>query len=417
MTKSYILGAGSTIFSKHQTVSFRDLTEQAIHDTLKDAAFSTVPEEIFFGNCAMGSWGQSNIKGQVALQGAVENKIIPNGLPIHNIEGGCATGSLTFGNALRAVQSGACSTALAVGVEKLLFPDDPKMLKSFPIFSSGIDQIHKNEWKEHQEEQAKIHNLPFNPHPYRVIFLDVHALKANAAIKEGWLTEKALTQIAAQNHNQGAKNPLAQYRFNMSAEQVAQDRPIVAPFTRSMCSPVSDGAAAVLICSEAHLKTLPSSVASRAVEIRAFEIAGGKMRGLNEPSVAERAAEKLYAKHDIRPENIDLAEVHDSTAYCQAHAITALNLCSKSDFTRHLDNGTFSQEGTCPVNLSGGLISKGHPLGATGLGQIFELCLQLRQEAKEHQATKKIKTALAQNGGGMIGLDEALCAITVLSSH
>ena len=136
-----------TIFSKHQTVSFRDLTEQAIHDTLKDAAFGTAPEEIFFGNCAMGSWGQSNIKGQVALQGAVENKIIPNGLPIHNIEGGCATGSLTFGNALRAVQSGACSTALAVGVEKLLFPDDPKMLKSFPIFSSGIDQIHKNEWK------------------------------------------------------------------------------------------------------------------------------------------------------------------------------------------------------------------------------------------------------------------------------
>ena len=406
----YIIGTGSTTFGKHPNRSFRELAKESIQSAMDDAQHIHAPQNIYFGNCAMHAFGQANIRGQTVLQPLFQEGLLAANTPITNIEAGCATGGASFHAAVQSLHHNDFS--MAVGVEKLLFPDDPKMLKSFPLFADGIDKHHKDEWMSFYKEQAQKHSLPFSPHPYRIIFLDIHAMQAQSSIKKGHCSQENIAQVASKNHNNSVQNSRAQYRFPMTPQQVLADRDIIAPFTRSMCAPVSDGSSAVLLCSDAAYQKLPRTIQKRSVQILSSAMAGGSMRDHNEASVTYYAGRKSFSQASITPADINIAEVHDSTAHCELKHMESLQLCEKAGPL--VQEGITQRTGTLPINASGGLISKGHPLGATGIGQLFELTVQLRGEGGDIQVENMPTHALAQNAGGMIGFDEALSVVSIL---
>jgi acetyl-CoA acetyltransferase len=157
-------------------------------------------------------------------------------------------------------------------------------------------------------------------------------------------------------------------------------------------------------------------VRDRAVKVRASVLAGGKYRALDEPGLTRIAADKAYRVSGLAPADIDIAEVHDATSFCEIYQCEMLRFCAEGAGGPYVASGATALGGERPVNLSGGLVSKGHPVGATGLSMIYELVTQLRGEAGGRQAAKA-RIAMAENGGGVIGFDEAACAITILEGR
>ncbi|MHC4836707.1 MAG: thiolase family protein [Planctomycetota bacterium] len=416
---AHVVGTYSTTFKKWPDRDFRDLSREAVLGALSDAGFDAdrlaeapvAVGAVFFGNCAMDAWGQSNIRGQVALNPLCREGVLPERVPITNVEGGCATGALALQGALRAVRAGDCDLALAVGVEKTLIPDDP--VKTFKLFASGIDQRHPEEWQQFFTEQAAAVGQTFAPDPRRIIFLDVHAMQAKRHMERFGTTAEHLAHVASKNHHHGSLNPKAQYRFEVSVADALADKPAAPPLTRAMCAPISDGAAAVLVASDRWLSE-NTAARERAVRVRSCAVAGGAWRSIDAPGVARAAAERAFDAAGLTPADVQIAEVHDATAFCEIHHLEMLGLCPEGEGGAYAASGATALGGERPVNLSGGLESKGHPLGATGLGMIDELVAQLRGEAGDRQAPGDPSIALAHNAGGAIGFDEALCAVTLL---
>ena len=414
MSDVFIAGACSTRFKKWPDRDFRDLSREAVAGALTDAGLESggEVEGAWFGNCAMGVWGQDNIRGQVALTPMMREGALNERLPITNVEGGCATGSAALNGAFMAIASGQADLVLALGVEKVFVPDDP--VKTFGLFLGGVDQRHPQEWETFLAEAGERGGQTFAPHPHRVMFLDVHAMQARQHMATYGTTKAQLATIASKNHHHGSLNPLAQYRFTVTPEAVLEDRPVVEPFTRGMCSPLSDGAAAVLLCSRRWLEgRSDTSAKDRAIRLRTSILMGGAWRELGEDSVTRHAATKAYDKSGLGPADVDIAELHDSTAFCELYAAEALGFCETGEGGAYAESGATAIGGERPLNTSGGLESKGHPLGATGLGMIDELVCQLRGEAGERQAGAPT-VGLQQNAGGLIGFDEALCSVAIL---
>jgi acetyl-CoA acetyltransferase len=180
-----------------------------------------------------------------------------------------------------------------------------------------------------------------------------------------------------------------------------------------MCAPIGDGSAAAIVCSGDYLKGLPSDVQNRAVKVRATALAGGKYRDPDEPSLSRIAANKAYEMAGIGPEDIDVAEVHDATSFCELYQAEMLGFCAEGEGGKFIECGATMLDGKIPINTSGGLVSKGHPVGATGLSMLYELVTQLRGEAGPRQV-KNAEFALQENGGGVIGLEEAACSVIIL---
>lgn len=408
MRDVYLVGTASTRFQRWPERDFRDLSTEVVNAALADAGGGAV-EAVFFGNCAMGVWGQDNIRGQVALTPLLRDGTLDPRTPVVNVEAGCATGSAAFSGAVRAVRAGECELALAVGVEKTFVPDDP--VKTFALFDGGIDQLHPEEWKAYFAAQGETFGVGWAPDPRRIVFLDVHAMQARHHMERYGTTVEQFAQIAAKNHHHGSLNPKAQFRFEVPVEKVLADKAVVEPFTRSMCSPISDGAAAVLVASAEWVRQ--SQVRERALEVRTSVLVGGAWRDLDEPSVVKHAADRAYARAGITAADVDIAEVHDATAYCELAATEALGFCPVGEGGPYAASGATALDGERPTNASGGLESKGHPLGATGLGMLDELATQLRGEAGARQAGAPA-IGLQQNAGGLLGLDEALCSVVIL---
>lgn len=183
-----------------------------------------------------------------------------------------------------------------------------------------------------------------------------------------------------------------------------------------MCAPIGDGAAAALICSAEYLEKLPAEVQARAIRIRASVLSGGKYRDLDEPGLSSVAAQKAYKQAGLTPDDIDIAEVHDATSFCEIYQCEMLGFCEEGQGGAYVESGATALGGSRPINLSGGLVSKGHPVGATGLSMIEELTQQLRGEAGARQADNP-KIALAENGGGVMGFDEAACSVIILEAR
>lgn len=250
--------------------------------------------------------------------------------------------------------------------------------------------------------------------PYSV-FMDVYAAFCRQHMQRYGTTQRQIAAVAAKNHAHSVHNPLAQFREAMSIEQVLAAPPITYPLTLPMCSAISDGAAAVLVCSEAGLKRLRGS-ASRAVRVLASVVLTGVAHDAEqrESGIGYRAAQRAYERAGVGPEEIDVAEVHDATAMGELLNAEALMLVPFGMAGPAAERGEFSLGGRIPINPSGGLESKGHPIGATGLGQIHELVTQLRGEAGARQV-EGAQVAAHENGGGLIGNEEAVVAVNLFA--
>lgn len=414
MQDVYVIGVSCTAFGKQPDKTFKDLTREAFTEVVADTGVDLAQqiEQAWFGNCGMGTFGQRNIRGQVCFTPLVREGLFPQRVPMINVEGGCATASMAFHGAYKDILSGEAELSLAIGVEKTFVPGDAA--RTMEIFEGGIDQFDPQEWQAYYQEAGERSGKPFQVNAGGgTLFMDTYAMQAAYHMKTYGTTREQIAYAASKNHAMGALNPKAQYRFTVSPEQVLADREVSWPLTRSMCSPVGDGAAAALLCSGRFLRGLPARVQERAIRVSASVLTGGKYRDLDEPGLSHLAAKKAYAKAGLTPEDIDVAEVHDATSFCEIYQAEMLGFCERGQGGAFVASGATSLGGRVPVNLSGGLVSKGHPVGATGLSMIYELVAQLRGECGERQAAGA-DVALAENGGGVIGFDEAACSVIVL---
>jgi acetyl-CoA acetyltransferase len=299
---------------------------------------------------------------------------------------------------------------VAVGVEKLYDPRDPAAI--LPEFGKGADQLDPQEWIQHYTDIGEGLGQPFQPAPDRSVAMDTYSMQARVHMNLYGTTREQIAAACAKSHTYGSLNPLAQYRFTMTPEQVLADRMVSDPLTRAMCAPVGDGAAAAVLCSERYLATLPMHVRERAIRIRALALSGGKYRLPMEPGLSRAAADRAYKMAGITPEDVDVAEVHDATSFCEIYQTEMMRFCPEGQGGPFAASGASAIDGKVAVNPSGGLVSKGHPIGATGLSMCHELVTQLRGEAGERQV-RNARIGLQQNGGGIIGLEEALSAVAI----
>ena len=411
----YLIGTSCTAFGKRPGDTFKDLAREAYLDVLTDAAADAANiEQGWFGNCGMGTWGQACIRGQVAFTPLVRVGLFPGRVPMINVEGGCATASMALNGAVKDVASGTTEVSLAIGVEKTFFKGDAE--KTQEIFSAGIDQLNPEEWRDYYSRAAKETGKEFDPQGGGgTVFMDTYAMQAAWHMQKYGTTQKQIATGASKNHWHGSMNPNAQYRFEVSVEDALADREISFPLTRSMCAPIGDGAASAIVCSADYLAAQPADVRKRAVKVAACQMTGGKYRSFDEPGLSLKAAQKAYRQAGLSPDDIDIAEVHDATSFCEIYQAEMMGFCEIGTGGKYIESGATRLGGARPINLSGGLVSKGHPVGATGLSMIQELTTQLRGEAGDRQAGAP-RYALAENGGGVMGFDEAACAVTILQA-
>jgi len=413
MTDAWILGAYSTKFDRMPGRTHYDLAREAYLGVLEDAALGAGDDIEFgwFSNCGMWVDNQASIRGQVLFTPLVQEKLFPERVPMINVEGGCASAQMALHGAWKDILSGQSGLSLAIGVEKLFNPADPE--KTAAVYQAGINQLMPDEWRRYYSDAGEEAGKPFEEGPDRTVFMDTYAMQACYHMKAHGTTQRQIAASAAKNHRNGALNEKAQYSFDLSVDDVLNDRPVSYPLTRAMCSPVGDGAAAVLVCSEDYLRGQPKAVQDRAIKIRASVLSGGKYRRLDEPGLSMTAADKAYAMAGVTAQDIDVAEVHDATSFCEIYQAEMMGFAEIGKGGDLVESGETAIGGTIPINTSGGLVSKGHPVGATGLSMIYELAKQLRNEAGERQVDGAT-LALSENGGGVIGFDEAACSVTIL---
>ena len=408
----YILGVGMTKFGKFLERSVKDMAGLVLEEVLKDCDLTRDDiQAAWFSNTMWGLYDfQHSIRGQVAL---TANGL--QGIPVTNVENACASASTALHAAWTSIKAGLYDCALAMGVEKQYNEDRAKVMQSFIAgtdvqeMAARVAELREAEQKKRQEagqaESAEGQPAKAGGHS---AFMDFYAAGARAHMEAYGSTQRQLACVAAKNHNNSTKNPLAQYNFPQTVEQVLNDRVVAYPLTRAMCAPIGDGAAAAIICNESFLKRHPSA---RAIRIAASVLEGGKRTGAGD--ISERAAKKAFEISGVGPEDINVMEVHDATAFGEISVMEALGFCPRGEGGVMAERGDTALEGKIPVNPSGGLISRGHPIGASGLAQIYELVTQLRGEAGERQV-KNQRLAMTENGGGTVGAGEAAMTIHIL---
>ena len=403
----FIAGVGMTTFGDHRRRSLGELAKWAIDEALADADCPlSLIEAAWFANACQGARdGQHMIRGQIALRSAGLR-----GIPIVNVENACASASTAMYSAIQYLASGEGDIAIAVGAEKM-FCDDKAL--SFSLLSGGIDV---SDVPAQISDLAQIDPGFEAPFGARSVFMDIYAAFARQHMRLYGSTQRQMAAASSKSHTNGSKNPRAQYRTPLSIEQVLGSREIVRPLTLSMCAPISDGAAAAVICTTRGLARLGSG--QRSVQVAACVLGTSIERQADdlENHIGARTARKAYEKAGLGPHEMDVAEVHDAAAIGEILQIENLGLVPRGEGGLAAERGDTAIGGRIPVNPSGGLVSKGHPVGATGLAQIFELVQQLRGEAGSRQVPGA-KHAIAENGGGVIGLEEAVCAVTILVKH
>jgi acetyl-CoA acyltransferase len=414
MRDVFVAGAGMTRFGKYMDSTIRSLAEDATRRALADA--NAQPSDVgmvFFSNATAGILtGQEMIRGQVALR---HTGLL--GVPIFNVENACASASSAFSLACMAVGSGSVEVALAVGAEKMTHPDKAK---SFAAIGTAVDLLQIDDLKSWMgTSTGDVEGVLASPLPgsadgdqggKRSFFMDVYAVNTRAYMDRSGATVEDFAGVAVKNHHHGALNPNAQYRDEVTVDDVLASREISWPLTLLMCSPIGDGAAAVVVCSEDYARHLDVDP----LRVRASVLVSGTDRAHGEPGSVERAARLAYEQAGVGPDDLDVVELHDAAAPAELMTYEELGLCAPGDGPKLLASGDTALGGRLPVNTSGGLLSKGHPIGATGCAQLVELVDQLRGRAGDRQVAGA-RVALAENGGGFLGSDSAAMVVTILS--
>ncbi len=408
MRDVYVIGVGMFRFGKYLERTMKDMAAEAIDLVIKDADIEK--RDLQFAYVSNSYWGlfegQHSIKGQVLLFPLGIQKI-----PIANVENACAGGSTAFHMAWMSVASGLYDVGLALGVEKLANVDKQLSLKSF---MSSMDVVNFN--NQVMTMLSAVQGLAVQPPPEqqaagqgRSIFMDMYAAGARWHMSKYGSTQRQLAVISAKNHFHGSLNLLAQIQKDMTVAEVLADKPVSYPLTRPMCAPVGDGAASAILCSEDYLKKLANA---RPVRVRASVLGSGTDRGLEGEDIGKRVSRKAYEIAGVGPEDINVAEVHDATAYGELHQTEMLGFCREGEGGLLAESGATKLGGRLPINTSGGLESRGHPIGASGLAQIHEIVTQLRGEAGKRQV-ERARLGLTENGGGTLGFEEASMTIHI----
>ena len=398
-----ILGAGTTRFGRHPDADLRSLAEAATRTALDDAGLSPADVGmVVFGNAADGVLhGQEMVRGEVALRHAGFR-----GVPVLNVENACASSSSAFHVACLAVRAGAVDVALAVGVEKLTHP---QKARSFAAVATATDLVAEPDLR--RAVAAVLLGVegssgaPLDRSP----LMDRYADKARRYMERAGAGIEDFARVSEKNRWHGSFNPHAQFRTPVTLDEVLSSRMVADPLRLLMCAPVGDGAAALVIASEDHVRRTGTA----AVRVAASSVAaGGSNPEARAPAV--RAARAAYEQAGIGPLDVDVAEVHDACAPAELWVYEELGFCGAGEAAKLLQEGATRLGGRIPVNPSGGLLSKGHPLGATGCGQLVELTDQLRGRAGARQVPGA-RLALAHNCGGLIDGEEAVAVVTILS--
>ena len=385
MREVAIVGIGGTRFGKYSDRSIRVLGEEACIKAIRDAGMK--PRDIqlaYAGNFAQWEWGQGLLIGHAVLRELGLTQI-----PITRVENGCATGSNAFREAWYKVATGACDIALAFGVEQMTVVGSEKILSVF----TG---------RQHAERDGEMGNSAPG----------LFALLARRHMEEFGTTREQMAMVAVKNRKYGALNPEAQLTKTVTVEEVLNDRMICDPLTLPQCCPRGDGAAAVVL--------VAGDIARRYTSTPIYVAASVQVSGTYPDDRSYtffdtdlRAAEAAYKMAGLGPEDIDLAEVHDCFSVAEIGHYEDLGFCRKGEGGRFIEEGFSEIGGKTPVNTSGGLLSKGHVIGATGISQIIELVRQLRGQAGRRQV-EGARVALQHNGGGFIHTDTASCFIHIL---
>ncbi|MBJ7483878.1 thiolase family protein [Brevundimonas sp.] len=410
MSDIFITGVGMTPFGKQLSTSLKQLCADATVLALADAGCeASAVEAVFFGNCVQGHMeGQDMIRGEIVMRA-----MGIGGIPVVNVENACATASTALHMAAAYVRSGAADIVLALGAEKMFSPDKALMFGAF----DGAWDVHEVDSTRDRllvmGEGVDVPTGSTSDQPYSV-FMDVYAGMARAHMAKYGSTQAQIAAISAKNHMHSVHNELAQYRMPFTVDGVLAAPPIVFPFTLPMCSPISDGASAAIVCNAAGVRKLRAS-RDRTIKILASVLRTGTERDPTDYDrhVSKLAATTAYEIAGVGPGEMNVAEVHDATAVGEMIEIEAIGLTPPGEGGLAAERGETGLGGRIPVNPSGGLECKGHPIGATGLGQVYELVLQLRGEAGSRQVPDA-RLAIAQNGGGVIGIEEAVVAVTIL---
>ena len=411
MTDIYIAGIAMTVFGRHPERGLHDLAGEALQGALKDAGCTTADLGVaFYAGMTNGP-----LQGQIAIPGQVVfSRIGIEGIPIYNVENACASGSTAVHLALQSLRAGATDVALALGAEKMNIPDKAK---AFAIFEGGWDVSRAEEnYRTLVEMGAGITPPPGSEsdRPYSK-FMAIYAAMCRWHMKTYGTTQRQIAAVCAKNHRHSVHNPYSQFRQPFTVEEVLAAPPITYPITLPMCAPLSDGAAAAILCTGEGLRRIGAD-RRRCIRIAASVMRSFSHRGLDEPEkhVSRLAALQAYEIAGLGPEDMHVAEVHDASAMGEIIQAENLGLAPLGGGGPAAERGEFTLGGRMPINTSGGLESKGHPLGATGIGQLFELVTQLRGEAGARQVAGA-RHAIQENGGGLQGIEEAAVAIHILS--
>jgi len=374
MREVAVIGAGMVPFGKFPEKTVAEIAWPAVKQAIDDAGVKKADIEAAYCGTALG--------GMMAGQRILKTLGI-TGLPIVNIENACSSSSTAFREAWIAVGAGIYDVVVVIGVEKLT------------KFGGGTLPLEKEDWEV-------AHGL---------VMPALYAMRARRYMHEYGLTEDQLAKVSVKARAHGAMNPDAQFRKPVTVEEVRSARPVADPMTLFHCCPSGDGAAAVVICAADKARQYTSAP----IRVAGSEINSGRYmtgyRDMTSPEITVRGAKELYEQTGIGPEDVDLAEVHDAFAIAELLYYEALGFCKKGEAARLLEDGETSVGGRIPVNPSGGLLSKGHPIGATGVAQIVEVTRQLRGLCGARQVEGARIGLTHCTGGGVSGFDHGVCSI------
>jgi acetyl-CoA acetyltransferase len=388
MTNIYLAGVGMTPFGKFADSSLATLGRDAGSHALRDAGVE--PQQIELISCGSARSGilharESGVAQLVGWELGIE------GVPSYNEKGFCASGALAFNVAQMALASGSYDVALVVGVEKMSARDG----KGRPLTSDGMVL---------EGEQG------FTPPAY-------YAMAARRHMDVYGTTREQIATVAVKNRAAAQYNPNAQYRDPITLDDVLGSKQVVYPLNLLDCCPTGDGAAAAVLVSEAGAERLGLEPTVRvAASVMGSGYYRDQARDMTSFGLDKSTSRKAYERAGVGPSDIDVAEVHDSFSIAEIIHYEDLGFCEPGTGGKLVDSGETALGGRLPVNTGGGLLNRGHPLGATGVAQIVELSDQLRGRAGPRQVAGA-RTALAHINGGFHDGDFATSGITILAAR
>lgn len=368
-----IIGAGSTKFGEHWGKSFRELIAEAGIEALQKSGLAGKDIQAIYGACM----ASGRFIAQEHIGALIADQLGLNPIPATRLEAACASGGVALRNAYLAVASGAYDIVAVGGVEKMT---EVSTSEAAIALGGAGDQ-----------ETELFHGASFPA---------LYALMARRHMHDFGTTEEQLAAVAVKNHKNAMKNPSAQYHREITVEDVMQSGYIASPLKLLDCSPITDGAAALILCETEKAKKL----GLEAIEIIGSAQASDSLaltgrRSLTEIMATKKAAKEAYRQAGIKVEDIDFAEVHDCFTIAEILAIEDLGFFKKGEGGKATERGETALNAEISINPSGGLKAKGHPVGATGIAQAVEAYLQLQGKARGRQV-KNAKIGLTHNVGG-----------------